>query len=249
MVRNRNPAKRLTQHRLLHDARGVTAIGRHSFKEKTPSGLSKEGIRKAIWSGRHLPVGFKLHARAGELPRQQSTAKVMLWSYRGKKRRGVEEALKLGYMWFKNPSHIDELIEKNGGGKQGDAKVLQMWMDGKIPARIAENPRTAGESILRDAIANTEQLARTSQERPFVLNLTSSWFDAAILKALNIDYRNIRPKKQRNLRRLAGREVEQGDTFRETEAMLFFHLPDNRIILSWRGKKMDVTRQLRKILK
>ena len=110
MARNRT----MKMQNLLRNAAGVTAIGRHSLKGKTPSGLTTEGESKARWAGRNLPKGFVAVARAGELPRQQSTANVMFYAYRGRRSGGVQTASELGFKHLKEMGAIEKLIEQKG---------------------------------------------------------------------------------------------------------------------------------------
>jgi hypothetical protein len=65
-----------------------------------------------------------------------------------------------------------------------------------------------------------------------------------MLKSLGIDYRSVKPKKSR-----AKVKPTPGASYQETEAMLFFHLPNNKIVMRWRGRPFDVTRQIQAILK
>ncbi len=223
---------------LLQNAQGITAIGRHSIKGKTRSGLTPEGKGKAAWAGRNLPSGFKVSARSGELPRQRMTARLMVNEYRGEKEMRIPVVPELGFQWIRNMPEVEKMV-----GQKGDAGVLAEWIDGKIPAQLMADPRTTGEAILKSAIQETQRLMKASEKRPFALNASSSWWDAAMLHALGIDYRKVAPKKLR-----ARNPPKQGDSFKETEAILFFHMPNRRIILSWRGRKFDVTEKLETIL-
>lgn len=237
MPARKGPANLKTSH-LLQNARGVTAIGRHSIKGKTRSGLTPEGKGKANWAGRNLPPGFKVSARSGELPRQRMTARLMVNAYRGEKEMRIPVVPELGFQWIRNVPEVEKMI-----GQKGDAGVLADWINGKIPENIMTNPRTTGESILKSAIQETQRLMQSSEKRPFALNATSSWWDAAMLHALGIDYRKITPKRPR-----ARNPAKQGDSFKETEAMLFFHLPGGKTILKFRGKAFDVSKKINEIL-
>ena len=223
---------------LLKQTAGVTAIGRHSIKGKTRSGLTLEGKAKATWSGRNLPQGFKVIARAGELPRQRMTARKIVNAYSGSREMRIPIAPELGFQWFKNMSEVEKMI-----AQKGDPVVEAEWIDEKIPTTILENPLVVGRVVLKNAIQETKNLMSASPDRPFHLNLTSSWFGAAMLKALGIDYRTIKPKRPRSKN-----PPKKGQTLKETEALLFFHLPDGRTILRFRGHAFDVTRPLEKIL-
>ena len=51
-----------------------------------------------------------------------------------------------------------------------------------------------------------------------------------------------------SIHRIEGHLIGARFTFKETEAMLFFHMPDDKTILRWRGHPFDVTKPLKKIL-
>lgn len=221
---------------LLREARGVTAIGRHSIKGDTPSGLTLEGEAKAQWSGRNLPKGFFVSASSGNEPRHQTTAKRMVETFPGKKSMQVRVLEELGFQHVKDKQKMGEIMKN-----LGLAKALSKWIDGKIPQDIADTPEKTGAKILHYAIGETKKLMQSSPEKPFHLNVASSWIEAAILKVLGIDYRTIKPRKGRSRS-----PPKQGETLKETEALLFFHLPGGRTILSFRGRKFDVTKALAK---
>lgn len=161
MPRKRNLNARMNQQNLLRQATGVTAIGRHSIKGKTRSGLTPEGKGKARWAGRNLPPGFKVSARSGELARQRMTARLMVNEYRGEKEMRIPVVPELGFQWVRNMPEVERMI-----GKKGDAGVLADWIDGKIAHNVMVDPRSTGESILKSAIQETKRLMQSSEKRP-----------------------------------------------------------------------------------
>jgi hypothetical protein len=227
----------------MRNALAVTAIGRHSLKIKKdhpPSrmGITSPGKEKSRWAGKNLPRGFKVFARAGELPRQRATARLMVNAYPGPKQMRIPVSNELGFKWQKQPDAVDGLAEK--WGLDG---FFSRWIEGTVPTELIEKPEIIGRAILIDSIKETNRLMATTAERPFALNLSSSLYDIAILQALGIDYRKIRPKNPRSKN-----PPSPGEPFKETEAMLFFHMPGNRMVLRWRGHPFDVTIPLKKIL-
>ena len=229
---------------LWKNAKGVTAIGRHSIKgdatiEGVSSGLSEAGILKAKNSAKRLPAGFRVFVSHGEQKRHLSTAKLMLESYEGFKAENVRLAEDLGFKCMKNVNAIEERIKATS-----DAQVLADWVDGKISKDIIADPVQTGRAVLKYSLGETEKLISSSKERPLHLNLTSSWFDGVVLKALGIDYRSIKPKNLREKEKPL-----QGETFKPTEAILFFHVPRQGIAMRYRGRPFDVTKQLLSILK
>ncbi|GEM_PF-6690161 len=233
---------------LLNQARGVTAIGRHSIKASAAVAkdtvLSEKGESRARWSGRNLPQGFVVSARAGELPRQRRTTELMLEAYPGFKHPTVVHEPVLGFQWFKDMKALEGMITEHG-----DAGTLAKWMNNEIPTHIVERPEVVGREVLKNTIGHTQSLLAAGKERPFVINGTSSWFDAVILKALGIDYRKITPNRTKKAKHPEALEPKKrGESLLETEALLFFHLPNGKIILKFRGKAFDVTKPLKKIL-
>jgi hypothetical protein len=107
----RKPGTSFKMSHLLADARGVTAIGRHSIKGKTESGLTPEGEGKAKWSGAKLPEGFKLHASHGDQVRHASTARLIKESYSGFKAENMKLAEELGFKCIKNMGFLEERIK------------------------------------------------------------------------------------------------------------------------------------------
>lgn len=233
----KKPQESMKMKRLIAGAIGVTAIGRHSLKSDSSSGLSTKGELKASYAGRNLPKGFDIAVRTGRLPRHQATANKMFYTYPGKRLGGVKIAYELGLGYIKNEPVVDRLIAGSG-----DAKVLESWIAGRIPSEVMEKPLAVGIQILRGAVPQTYRHI-SKGARPFALNITSCWSEAAILKALGIDYKSIKPKRSRSKN-----PPKQGEPLKETEAMLFFHMPDGRTILAFRGRRFDVTKKLQEIL-
>ena len=223
---------------LLKNSKGVTAIGRHSIKGKTPNGLAIEGEGKAAWAGKRLPEGFRLFASHGDQTRHATTAKLMMENYKGFKAENMKLSDELGFKCIKNMPFLEERIKATS-----DAQVLADWIDGRISTEVIAPAAQTGAAALKYSLGETEKLMKATPERPFHLALTSSWFDAAMLQALGIDYRSIKPKKLR-----AKAKPAQGDSFKETEAILFFHVPGQGIAMRFRGRPFDVTKQLKAIL-
>ncbi|MFH0714483.1 MAG: hypothetical protein V1847_01575 [Candidatus Diapherotrites archaeon] len=198
-------------------------------------------MEKAIWAGQHLPSGFLLSVVHGDEPRHQSTANYVHAAYPGRKEpftTATASALapELGVQWLKNPKAYQKLVEEFGR-----EAVIRKWIDGNVSPEVLERPEIVGKEILKKRLRETKvQIA--FGYRPFHAAVSSAPYDAAMLKVLGIDYARVKPKTG------AGREPKRGETFKETEAMLFYHLPDGRIILSWRGKKFDVSKKLDKLL-
>jgi len=242
--------------------------------------LTELGRSRAKWAGQNLPQGFVVSARRGELPRQGWTARYMVDTYPGQKLKRIPMATALGTArWMPDLKAIEaklmelgriEVQKQYADGKiewdiynpknkakaealaaeVGDAKFLSDWVNGKLNPRLIAPPETVGTEILKGSIQNTQALMNTSIQKPFGLNVTSSWYESAILKVLGIDYRTVEPKRKTKAKHPQALSAPgKGSYFKETEAMLFFHLPDGKMILSWRGKKFDVTKPLAKILK
>ncbi len=223
---------------LIENASGITAIGRHSLKGKGKSGLSRTGWGKAAWAGRNLPKGFKLVTSHGDQIRHSTTARIARSNFKGKKERQMRLRSDLGFGCIKNPEAMVAL-EKT----KSDAALLADWIDGRIPETVLERATVVGDRILKRSIPETTALI-AAKKRPFHLNITSAWFEAAVMKSLGTDYRAIKPKGSR-----AKNKPAQGETLKETEAMLFFHMPNGQTIMKFRGRPFDVTTQLSQILR
>lgn len=226
---------------LIKNAHTITAIGRHGNKDTTGD-LSPKGRRQSAWSGKNLPSGHFLVVRAGSAPaRLPSTARELHAAFPGKKSDQIEFRNELNLDFLTNPKLSEGLIAAHG-----EAGALAEWMQGRVSEQVMENPQSVGKRKLREIMNASANLNRQQMQglKPFVANVTSSWTEAAILKVLGIDYAAIKPSKRQSKINPA----TQGQTLRETEALLFFHLPDGRIILRYRRKAFDVTKALAKAL-
>lgn len=245
MAKQRSPRSqrknRLNAQNLFKTARSVTAIGRHALDDPATADLTSEGRDKSRWSGKKIPSTHFLIVRSGTEPaRVTSTAREILDNFPGKKSQAIElsEALKLEFI-KDYPAWRAMVAER---GKQ---TVMDDWMEGKIPTSILEKPEAVGIRRLKDIMDAEKNLDRTQLQglKPFIANVTISWVDYPLLKVLGLDYRKIVPSKK-----LATKNPPKpGQTLRFTEAMLFFHMPDGRIILRYRGKPFDVTKKLKEL--
>ena len=207
---------------------------RHADKKKgTITGLSAKGIAQARAKGRKLPRGPKVKGYYSPVTRAASTLKLGMQTAR---RVGVKTYVKdrpnkaLGMDGIHDLDAIYAMIEKAGA----EEPVLRKWLDGKIPTRVMEKPEQVADRIIRDRVAFGKFVFEWGAKDIMLRNLSHSWILEAVFE------------------RLTGRRIpiskEKGGIAKPTEGFTMAFNKKGRAILSYRGKKYDVTANLNKII-
>jgi hypothetical protein len=241
------------KHSILNkQASGMTALVRHSIKGgTTSSGVTFTGLKKAFLSGKGLPKDKVLHITYGEQARHKGTAEA---ARRGHVKSGGRFGSAgptdvVGMKWLKTTPEATAIVDKYiaEGGKNWEAKYFADWYAGKMPTVVMEPPAVIGKAILKEIIPKSFALIKSSSavgEKPLHLVVGSQILDAAILEALGINYLKFKPNNQtaKKLAKLGS------SSMRFNEGLLFYHLPNKRTILRYRGRAFDVTEPLQHAL-
>ncbi len=221
---------------LLKSSRGVFIIGRHSDKGPAANGLSAEGEKRAAWAGKNLPKGYVLHMRHPAKPRHAATAGIVFKEYQGEKGT-IKELDSLNFEnYVSNMGEFDKIM-----AKFNDPKTTQMWINGEIDSKIANEATHVGKSILTDV--NKQFLENEVQgKKNLMVAVTSSGAEGSIMKFLGIDPLKFKAKKSLANRSKERRNVlpQAGELLRFTEGMVFFVGPKNELIMRFRGRPFRI---------
>lgn len=212
----------ISHKKLMENTHGFAVVARHSIPTKDRKQLTPEEATHAHWAGRNLPSDFKLSILSSRFSRSQNTGHIA----------------KAGYSGKEMPNQKTKEIYKPN-------KAL-----GEVDARKSlEELRPMGIQIIRDL--NKEVYSQITRSRkPMVLSVSHEGAEYAVLSALGII------KEKEDLEKIFGARkptktlTEASVTLAPTEGILFYFLEDRgqrKVILSFRKKRFDITKEIKKL--
>ncbi len=214
----------------------MVSLERHADKKRgTRTGLSGKGIRQARRKGKSFPRHLKSKAYASPQTRAVSSARFGLQSANASGRKVypkgsyVRTRKELGLVSF-NLKVWDKLSSEMGS----EERLMRKWLDGKYSKEVGVRPETIADRILRKRFGLGLAVRELGGKDILLRNLSH----VPVLEAV--------------FERLTGRQFQltnpKGTSGRPTETLTISFTRKGRAILSYRGKRYDVTSNLTKIV-
>ena len=208
-------------------------FGRHSIKKAgTKTGLSRPGIRLARLVGKRIPKRWMVKGYHSPVIRAESTVRLMLRSHQksgGKAYPVIRPKKELGLSYIVNPAACDRLE-----AKLGEKTFLRRWLNGKISERLIHHPHRVADAIIRRRFGLGQRIARLGFKDKLLKSVSHAWQIEAVFERLTGTRYDALPP---------------GTQARPTEAMEVIHYQNGKAILTYRGKRFDVTKRLDQIVR
>ncbi len=231
---------KVTRARRVKDRAGkalvLVSLERHADKKKgTKTGLSRKGISQARTKGKSFPRRLKSKAYASPQTRAVSSARFGLQSANASGRKVypkesyVRARKELGLASF-NLKVWDKLSEALGS----EERLMRKWLDGNYCKQVGVRPETIADRIIGKRFGLGLAVRELGGKDILLRNLSH----VPVLEAV--------------FERLTGREFQltepKGTSGRPTESLTVSFTKKGRAILSYRGKRYDVTSNLKRIV-